>query len=134
MARPKSEHPTELELQILKVLWQRSPLPVREVRDALAATGRDLAHTSVITTLNVMVRKKYLRRRMQGNACLFEPRISRQEVSTRMLGDLVQRVFDGSAAAVLLSLFDSADLDADELKELRQIINQKTRENREKLP
>ncbi|MHB1034204.1 MAG: BlaI/MecI/CopY family transcriptional regulator [Pirellulales bacterium] len=128
MARPKSENPTELELQILKVLWRRSPLPVREVREALAETGRDLAHTSVITTLNVMVRKKYLHRSMQGNACLFGPRIGRQEVSTRILGDVVRRVFDGSAAAVLVSLFDSADLDAGELKELRQIINQKTRE------
>lgn len=127
MARPASEHPTELELQILKVLWQRSPLPVREVREALAAAGRELAHTSVITTLNVMVRKKYLRRRMQGNACLFEPRILRGEAQRRMLGDLVQRVFDGSAKAVLLSLLDAADLDADDLKELRQIIQQKTR-------
>ena len=127
MARPRSEYPTELELQILKVLWQRSPLPVREVREALAATGRDLAHTSVITTLNVMVRKKYLRRRMQGNACLFEPRISREEASRRMLGDMVHRVFDGSAKAVLLGLFDCAELDASELKELRRLIDEKAK-------
>ena len=128
MARPKSEHPTELELQILKVLWQRSPLPVREVRDALAAAGRDLAHTSVITTLNVMVRKRYLRRWMQGNACLFEPRISREEASQRMLGDMVNRVFDGSATAVVLSLFDSAELNAADLKELRRLVNQRAKE------
>lgn len=128
MARPRSEYPTELELQILKVLWQRSPLPVREVREALTAAGRELAHTSVITTLNVMARKKYVRRRMQGNACLFEPRVSRDEARRRMLSDMVHRVFDGSAKAVLLSLFDATDLNADELKELRQIIHQKTRE------
>ncbi len=73
MARPKSLHPTELELQILKVLWDRSPLPVREIRQALADGGRDLAHTSVITTLGVMVRKRYLRRTKQGNAFLFAP-------------------------------------------------------------
>jgi predicted transcriptional regulator len=120
-----------LELQILKVLWQRSPLPVREVREALAATGRDLAHTSVITTLNVMVRKKYLRRRMQGNACLFEPRISREEASRRMLGDMVRRVFDGSAKAVLLGLFDCAELDASELRELRRLIDEKAKEVRD---
>jgi len=130
MARRQSEYPTELELQILKVLWQRSPLPVREVRDALAAAGRDLAHTSVITTLNVMVRKKYLRRWMQGNACLFEPRISREEASRRMLGDMVSRVFDGSAKAVVLGLFDLAGLNADDLKELRRLVNQKAKERR----
>jgi predicted transcriptional regulator len=128
MPRRPSEHPTELELEILKVLWQQAPRPVREIRQALAERGRDLAHTTVITTLNVMVRKKYLKRTMQGNACLFEPRISREQVSTRMLGDLVNRVFDGSAAAVVLRLFDCADVQPEDLKELRQIIRQKSQE------
>ncbi len=128
MVRPKSEYPTELELQILKVLWRRSPLAVREVREALTEAGRELAHTSVITTLNVMVRKTYLRRSMQGNACLFEPRIGREEVSHRMLGDVVDRVFDGSAKAVVLGLFDCAELGTADLKELRHLINQKVKE------
>ena len=130
MARPKSPHPTELELEILKILWQRSPLAVREVREALAEAGRDLAHTSVITTLNVMVRKKYLRRSMQGNACRFAPRISRQQASQRMLGDVVERVFDGSAKAVVLSLFDCAELNPSELKELRRLIDEKAKEHK----
>ena len=125
MARPASEHPTDLELQILKILWQRSPLTVREVRAALAEAGRAIAHTSVITTLNIMTRKKYLKRTKQRNAFLFEPNASRQEVSERMLGDLVDRVFDGSAAAAALSLFNSSDIDEQELKELRRQINRK---------
>jgi BlaI family transcriptional regulator, penicillinase repressor len=128
MARPKSEHPTELELEILKILWQRSPLAVRDVRDALAAAGRDLAHTTVITTLNVMTRKKYLRRSMEGKACLFEPRLTRESASQQMLGDVVRRVFDGSAKAVVLSLFDCAELDSTDLKELRRLIDQKAKE------
>ena len=57
MARPASKGPTELELEILKILWQRGPLPVRDVRDALVGF-RDLARTSVITIMNIMVRKK----------------------------------------------------------------------------
>src|SRR5688572_2821111 len=128
MARPVSLHPTELELLVLKVLWQRSPLPVREVRQELSSLGRDLAHTSVITTLNTMVGKKYLKRSMEGNACLFAPRLSREEVSQRMLGDVVNRLFDGSAKAVMLSLFESADLDKQDLAELRRLINQKVKE------
>jgi predicted transcriptional regulator len=128
MARSASIHPTELELLILKVLWHAAPLPVRDIREALARDGRDLAHTTVITTLNVMVRKKFVRRTMEGKACLFAPRVSREQVSTKMLGDIVDRVFDGSAAAVVLSLFDRADLKAGELKELRQILRQKTQE------
>jgi predicted transcriptional regulator len=129
MARPKSEHPTELELQLLKILWRESPLAVRDVRATLASAGRELAHTSVISTLNVMVRKKYLRRSMQGNACLFQPRISREDISRRMLGDMVNRVFDGSAKAVVLSLFDLSELNADDLKELRRLIDHKAKEH-----
>ena len=128
MARPKSIHPTDLELQILKCLWEYSPMSVREIREALSKVGRELAHTSVITTLNVMVGKKYLTRSMQGKSCLFAPKVSREAVTEGMLGDVVQRVFDGSAKAVMLSLFESTDLDPDELKELRQILDQKTKE------
>ena len=76
MARPASKYPTELELQILKVLWQESPLLARDVQAALASHGRDLAKTSIITTLNTMVAKRYLSRTKQGNMYLFSPRIS----------------------------------------------------------
>ncbi|MEX2026971.1 MAG: BlaI/MecI/CopY family transcriptional regulator [Pirellulaceae bacterium] len=125
MARPKSEHPTELELRILKILWDRSPLPVREIRQGLADGGHVIAHTSTITTLNAMVKKRYLRRQMQANACLFSPRVAREEVSRRMLTDVVRRVFDGSAKEVVLSLFDQQEIDVGELKELRSLINRK---------
>ena len=128
MARPKLEHPTRLELQILKLLWRRSPVPVREVRQALAAAGRDLAHTTVITTLNSMTRKKYLRRSMRGNACMFAPRISREDVRGGMLSDMVNRVYDGSAKEVVLGLFDCGELDVADLKELRTLINRKAKE------
>lgn len=128
MARPASKYPTELELQILKALWRRSPRLAREVQQALAEEGRELAKTSVITTLNTMVEKNYLNRKKQGNTYLFSPRITGEEVSERVLGDVVDRVFDGSTAAVLLTLFDVKDIDGDELKELRRIINRKMKE------
>jgi predicted transcriptional regulator len=128
MARRSAAFPTELELQILKVLWGRDPLPVRDVRQGLAEMGRDLAHTSVITTLNVMVQKKYLKRRMRRNACLFSPRVTREDVSRTMLGDVIERVFDGSTKAVMLSLFDCAEVNAETIQELRQLVNQKAKE------
>ena len=133
MARPVSEHPTELELQILKVLWEESPLTVREIRDALAEGGRDLAHTSVITTLGTMVEKRQLKRLdpQQGKAFRFVPQFKQDDVSRRMLGDLVDRVFDGSAEAVMLSLFDVSDLKEDEVKNLRRLFNRKIREQQQ---
>lgn len=128
MARPASEHPTELELQILKILWRQSPLPVRDVRRALADEGRDIAHTSVITTLNIMVRKRHLKRTKRRNAFLFQPRVTREEVSQRILGDIVDRVFDGSASAVMLSLLQTSDINPDELSELRRLIGRIAKE------
>ncbi len=128
MARPSSNQPTELELQLLKILWDRSPMLVRDIRDALAQQGRDIAHTSAITTLNTMVGKKLLKRKKQGKSYLFAPRVTKESVSKIMLKNVVNRAFDGSAKAVLLSLFDSSDIDVSELQELRRLIDQKVKE------
>ena len=128
MPRPVSRYPTELELQILKVLWRESPLLARDVQSQLAEEGRALAKTSVITTLNTMVGKRYLTRKKQGNTYLFSPRITEEQVNGRVLDDVVDRVFDGSAGAVMLSLFDGRDIDKDELQELRDRIDRKLRD------
>lgn len=125
MARPSAEQPTDLELQFLKILWEKSPQPVRAIRDRLAESGRDIAHTSVITTLNTMTKKRFLKRKKQGNAFLFAPRITREQVSRSVLGDVVNRVFDGSAVAVMAGLFEHSDIDRQELKELRNLIDQR---------
>ena len=125
MARPAAEQPTELELQILKILWGKSPQLVRDIRAELAKLGRDIAHTSVITTLNTMVKKRIVIRKREGNAFLFSPRITREQVSRSVLGDIVNRVFDGSAKAVLLGVFEQNDIERGELKELRKLIDQR---------
>lgn len=129
MARPGSEHPTELELEILKVLWDETPLPVREVRVRLEEqAGRTLSHSSVITMLNIMVRKGYLKRRKHGKAFLFTPKVKRDSVARGIMGDLLSRVYDGSPSAMVLNLIETADLDADELAELRRLISRKAKE------
>lgn len=128
MARPASRHPTELELLILKVLWRQSPMLARDVQVALAEEGRELAKTSVITTLNTMVEKRYLRRQKRRNSFLFYPRVKAATVSERVLSDVVDRVFDGSTSAMLLKLFDVRDIDSAELKELRRIIDEKLKD------
>ena len=132
MARPNSEYPTELELQILKVLWDAEPMTVREVRESLASGGRELAHTTVITMLGTMVDKRQIEKLKPtlGKAFRFSPLIQRDDVSRGMLGDLVERVFDGSAEAVMLSLFDVKELDEEELASLRKLLNKKMREAR----
>ncbi len=131
MARPGSDHPTQLELEILKVLWSESPLPVRDVQSRLEEQARrPLSHSSVITILNIMVRKGYLKRRKEGKAFFFSPKVEKDAVSRRLVGDLLGRVFEGSATAMVLNLMESADLDADELASLRQLIERKAKEHK----
>ena len=129
MAQTRADRPTELELEILKVLWNESPLPVRDVRARLdELAGRVLAHSTVITMLNIMVRKRFLRRKKQGNLFLFSPKVEKESVAGGMMGDLLSRVFDGSPSAMVLNLIETADIDADELAELRRLISRKAKE------
>ena len=128
MARPQSRYPTELELQVLKILWRDGESSVMSVRDALADDqGRDIARTSVVTTLNIMTDKRLVRRRQSGRAYLFTAAVTQEQISHGMLGDLLDRVFDGSAEALLLNLLDSEHVDEEEHRALRRLINRKRR-------
>jgi len=132
MARPVSEHPTELELEILKILWDDSPLPVREVRARLEAKAdRPLAHSSVITMLNIMYRKGFVLRKKEGKSFLFSPKLKKQAVTGGIMGDLLSRVFDGSSSDLVLNLLETADLDSDELAEIRKLITRKAKEQKQ---
>lgn len=132
MARSESEYPTELELEILKILWDDSPLLVRDVRARLEEkAGRVLAHSSVITMLNIMHRKGYLKRRKDGKSFRFSPKVEKGNISGQMVTDMLSRLFDGSPAAFVLNLLETADVDSEELAEIRTMITKKAKENRE---
>jgi BlaI family transcriptional regulator, penicillinase repressor len=126
--------PSELELLILKVLWQAesdgtSPLPVREIRDLLAERGRDLAHTSVISTLNVMLEKKFVKRKSRKNAFLFAARVSAEMVHRNEIGKVLDRVFDGSAENLMSALLKTDKLDSAAITEIKRMIDKSIRES-----
>ena len=127
MARPSSKHPTELELEILKIIWRDGPSSVKEVRHALVSFRR-LATTSVMTIMNIMVDKGYLKRRKEGPAYVYHPRVSERATHRKMLKDLVKRVFDGSTSAAMVHLLESSDLNDSEIRTLRQLLKPKSRE------
>ena len=128
MARQASKYPTELELEILKVLWQEGKCSVRQVRETLAGV-RDLAHTSVMTVMSIMADKGYVARTKQGNRHIYCAVMAEQATSSGMLGDLVDRLFKGSAAAAMVNLLETNDLDTAELAELKQLILSKGKES-----
>ena len=124
MAGRAAKHPTELELEILKVLWNGGPMPVRRVRDGLAAF-RPLAYTSVMTVMNIMVDKGYLARRKADGGFVYRARVRQGATVRRMLRDLVDRAFDGSPAAVMTNLIEADELDARQIRRLRSLIDRK---------
>lgn len=127
MSRSPSKHPTELELEILKVLWQLGPATVRQVRDALAPI-RDLAYTSVMTVMTIMTGKGYVTRTKDGRTFVYRSVYREEKASRNMLQDVVDRLFGGSTTAVMQHLLETSDLDDEELKQIRSLINRKTRE------
>jgi len=127
MARHPSKYPTELELEILKVLWRDGESSVRHVKQALKSF-RKLAHTSVMTMMTIMTEKRYLKRRRKSNYYMYKPLITQETITSGMLGDIVDRVFEGSAMAAMVNLLETGDIDESELAELRKLIRRKGKE------
>ncbi len=124
MPRPASKHPTELEMEILKILWRNGPATVRTVRDALA-DRRKLAYTSVMTMMNIMTRKGFLKRTKDGLSFTYQTRITEKATIGQMLRDMVNRLFNGSPAAAMLNLLETSDIDDEELMRLRAMLSEK---------
>ena len=123
MARPKHEHPTPGELEVLRILWDESPLSVREVMEVLNRR-RPLAYTSVMSLLNVMTDKGLLSRQAQGRAFVYKPTIDRSETLGGLVEDLLGRAFDGSASQLVAHLLDQSQPTSEELAEIRRTIQQ----------
>ncbi len=129
MARSASKHPTELELEILKVVWQIEPANVRQVRDSLAMV-RDLAYTTVMTVMSIMTDKGYLTRKKDGRSYVYKAVYREQKASRNILQDVIDRVFGGSTTAVMQHLLETSESGDEELKQIRSLINRKTRERK----
>jgi predicted transcriptional regulator len=117
----KAARPSELELQVLAVLWDRGPSSVRAVQEALA-DGKDRAYTTVLSVMQVMEKKGLVGHSQQGQAHIYHPLVRRGQVLRPMMRDLVRNVFGGSPARALQSLLDGSKLDAGELEQIRQVI------------
>jgi len=122
MARPASQHPTDGELEILRVLWDRGPSSLGDVCAALRE-GRDVATTTVATMLRVMLDKKLVRRKQAGRGLQWTAAVSHSAAARSMVGKLIDGVFDGSAQRLVAHLVEKGNLSDSELAELRGLIN-----------
>jgi len=120
MARIKqSEQLTTLELEIMQVLWETGAANVQTVQQQLE---RELAYTTVQTMLNVLLRKGKVKRKLSDKAYLYRPVVSRSQVVSQTIEDLINRLFGGSAEKLVMSMVEAEHLTADDLSRLNAII------------
>jgi len=126
MGRPPAKELTERELQVMHAFWSRGekPATVAEVRDDLAATGLDLAYTTVATLVRILTDKEYLIQTNEDRPFFYRPSRSYEDVSRRMLGDVVDRVFRGSREMLLVRLMEQKGLSSRERERLREILDE----------
>lgn len=118
--------PTGRELEILKVLWEHGPCGVRVVYQELLAAqpeGKDLAFNTVQTLLRLMDDKGLVTHRAKGRAFIYSAAYSRHQTAVRFL----DRVFDGAASQLVLSLLQAERVPADELDKMKSLIDEARR-------
>jgi len=103
---------TPLELEIMQALWEMGPSTVSEVQPKLK---EQLAYTTVQTMLNVLLRKKKVKREQEGRAFRYRPVVSRERAMGSALNDMVKRMFGGSSEALLMAMVDTQQISAEEL-------------------
>ena len=120
MARKAMNRPTDAELAILRVLWRLGPSTVREVHAELEQTG----YTTVLKQLQIMTEKGLVVRDESERAHVYAAREPREEVQRGLVGDLVDRAFDGSASQLVLRALSSRPASEAELTEILRLLDE----------
>ena len=112
---------TEAELRLMKLLWVRGESAVSDLVAAMPESEA-LAYTSVLTTVRILEQKGYVRHRQEGRAFLYSPCVQEQEASRSEIRHMMQRFFGNSRERLLLSLLGDEEIDAEELRRLKEAI------------
>jgi predicted transcriptional regulator len=116
---PTRRKPTDAELAILRVLWARGPSTVREVAEAMGRAG---AYTTVLKLLQIMTDKRLVRRDESSRTHVYEAVASQDETQQQLVGDLLDRVFDGSAARLVMQALATRKASPAELADIRKLL------------
>jgi predicted transcriptional regulator len=127
MARTRPR-PTDTELAILRILWERGPSTVRDVHEAMAS--RQTGYTSTLKLMQIMADKGLVARDDSARTHVYRARFKREEAQRALVSDLVQIAFGGSAAALAMHAISAHPATADELREIQELIAKHRKGNR----
>jgi len=122
--RKKSLTLTEAELRLMNVLWEKGTASVGDVVEALPK-GADLAYNSVLTTMRILEQKGYIRHKKTGRAFVYYPVVARNQASESEIRYLARRFFNDSRELLVLNLLKDESLDEEELKRIRQMLDER---------
>jgi len=125
LARKKSPGLTDAELRLMDVLWERGQATVSEVVDGLPSDV-PLAYSTVLTTLRILETKGYLRHTKDGRAFIYRPVVDREQARESAVKHLLGRFFENSPELLMLNLLESNQVAPEELKRLRERIDEET--------
>ena len=123
MARPAATRPTEVELQILRILWDLGPSPAREIHKRLEAS-KGTNYSTTVKMLAVMLEKGLVKRDELAQPHVYRAGISRKHAGQRMLSELIEKVYDGSAMSLVLQALSSSQASKEELDEVRRLLDE----------
>ena len=121
MTQPVTPRPTDAELAILRVLWSKGPSTVRQVHDVLAS-GRELAYTTVLKLLQIMMDKGLTTRESLGLQHVYTARRTEQDTQRQLVKDLLDRAFDGSTSQLVMQALATTAATPEELREIRRLL------------
>lgn len=122
MAKTSVPRPTDAELAILRVLWELGPSTVRQVHERLGS-ARGLQYTTTLKLLQIMTEKGLTGRVIEGRSHVYTARQEKEETQRRLVDDLLNRAFGGSASALVMQLLESKPATPSELDEISRMID-----------
>ncbi|HEY7389999.1 MAG TPA: BlaI/MecI/CopY family transcriptional regulator [Bryobacteraceae bacterium] len=126
--RPRSKTLTGQELEIMKIVWEREQVTVRDVYEALLER-RKVAYTTVMTMMKILERKGFLKKSQEDRAYLYRAAQPKRQVIGVMVRDFINRVFNGSAEPLLVHLVEEHHLSAKDLEEIARLRKKQERGN-----
>ena len=122
-SKPSMPRPTQAELEILAVLWERGPSSVREVHDELRAR-RETGYTTVLKTLQIMTEKGLVARDESQRSHIYSARAPQRETQRQLLDDLLERAFSGSSSALVMQALATRRASPEELDAIRRLLDE----------
>jgi predicted transcriptional regulator len=118
--------PSNAELEILQVLWKNGPSTVRSVHDVLSRE-RAVGYTTVLKIMQVMAEKRLVTRDESERSHVYAPAVEEKSVKRRLVSDLLDKAFDGSAAQLVMQALSDKKASAEDLKQIRKLLNESAR-------